>query len=135
MPARAFHSGNETPSWIRPKPRSKENDDLRITSFPVRYVHAALFAALTIPSLSGLAQAPGGSSARYIPSEIEKSDARVTQLIAKAEDHFRKGKLNLEDNKRDQARDEFDKAVDTILESGMDVRGSQKLQTFYLELV
>jgi len=108
---------------------------LRITSFPVRYVHAALFAALTIPSLSGLAQAPGGSSARYIPSEIEKSDARVTELIAKAEDHFRKGKLNLEDNKRDQARDEFDKAVDTILESGMDVRGSQKLQTFYLELV
>ena len=52
-----------------------------------------------------------------------------------AEDHFRKGKLNLEDNKRDQARDEFDKAVDTILESGLDVRASQRLQNFYLELV
>jgi hypothetical protein len=30
----------------------------------------------------------------------------------------------------DQARDEFDKAVDIVLESGMDVRVSQRLQTF-----
>ena len=56
-------------------------------------------------------------------------------MIAKAEDHFRKGKLNLEDNRREQARDEFDRAVDAILESGMDVRASQRLQVFYLELV
>src|SRR6185503_15328908 len=46
-----------------------------------------------------------------------------------------KGKLNLEDSKREQARDEFDKAVDEILMSGMDVRASQRLQMFYLELV
>jgi membrane-bound lytic murein transglycosylase D len=59
----------------------------------------------------------------------------VAQIIARAEDHFRKGKLNLEDSKREQAREEFDKAVDSILESGFDVRASQKLQTYYLELV
>ena len=34
-----------------------------------------------------------------------------------------------------QARDEFDKAVDEILMSGLDVRANQRLQTFYLELV
>ena len=56
-------------------------------------------------------------------------------MISRADDHFRKGKLNLEDNKREQARDEFDKAVDSILESGLDVRASQRLQVFYLELV
>src|SRR5213076_774729 len=50
-------------------------------------------------------------------------------------DHFRKGKLNLDDNKREAARDEFDRAVDTLLESGLDVRANQRLQTFYLELV
>ena len=55
--------------------------------------------------------------------------------MTRAEDHFRKGKLNLEDNKREQARQEFDKAVDSILESGFDVRASQRLQTYYLELV
>lgn len=78
---------------------------------------------------------PGGSSAREIPTEVQKNEGRVDQIIDRANDHFRKGKLNLEDNKREQARDEFDKAVDEILISGMDVRSSERLQKFYLELV
>ena len=81
------------------------------------------------------AQGPAGSSAREIPNEVQKAEPRVDQVIDRANDHFRKGKLNLEDNKREQARDEFDKAVDEILMSGLDVRASQRLQTFYLELV
>src|SRR5436190_10999760 len=105
------------------------------TSFSRLIARAALLAALVASAASIFAQIPGGSSARTIPTEVEKSDGWVSQIIAKAEDHFRKGKLNLEDNKRDQARDEFDKAVDSILESGLDVRASQRLQTFYLELV
>ena len=92
-------------------------------------------AAFIVPATSSFAQIPAGSSARNIQNDVEKADPRVSQLIAKAEDHFRKGKLNLEDNKREQARDEFDRAVDSILESGMDVRASQRLQVFYLELV
>jgi len=78
---------------------------------------------------------PGGSSAREIPTEVQKNEPRVDQIIERANDHFRRGKLNLDDNKREQARDEFDKAVDEILMSGLDVRSSQRLQTFYLELV
>src|SRR5438552_1991153 len=105
------------------------------TSFSRLIARVALLAALVAPAARILAQIPGGSSARTIPTEVEKSDGWVSQIIAKAEDHFRKGKLNLEDNKRDQARDEFDKAVDAILESGLDVRASQRLQGFYLELV
>src|SRR6266550_2568928 len=95
-----------------------------------------LFAVLVIPAVSVYGQIPaGGSSARDIPTAVQQSDEHVSKVIATAEDHFRKGKLNLEDNKRDQARDEFDKAVDAILESGLDVRASQRLQGFYLELV
>jgi membrane-bound lytic murein transglycosylase D len=100
------------------------------------------FAAWTLVAAASLsfptfiqAQIPGGSSARDIPTEVQRADPRVDQIIERANDHFRRGKLNLEDNKRDQARDEFDKAVDEILMSGMDVRASQRLQTFYLELV
>src|SRR5260370_24187236 len=88
-----------------------------------------LFAAV------GSGQTPAGSSVRTIPTEVEKTEVRLSQIITRAEDHFRKGKLNLDDNKREAARDEFDKAVDTILESGLNVRESQRLQTFYLELV
>src|SRR5438445_13145033 len=95
---------------------------------------ATLAAAILFPVIIQ-AQIPGGSSAREIPTEVQKTDTRVDQVIERANDHFRKGKLNLEDNKREQARDEFDKAVDEILMSGLDVRASQRLQTFYLELV
>jgi hypothetical protein len=80
-------------------------------------------------------QIPGGTSAREIPTEVQKSDTRVNEVIERANGHFRKGKLDLEDNKREQARNEFDKSVDEILMSGLDVRASQRLQIFYLELV
>jgi membrane-bound lytic murein transglycosylase D len=96
---------------------------------------SVLFAvALFTPAIIQ-AQGPAGSSARDIQTEVQKNEPRVDQIIERANDHFRKGKLNLEDNKREQARDEFDKAVDAILMSGMDVRSSQRLQTYYLELV
>src|SRR6266481_9873331 len=107
-----------------------------MTRTPVRISVSALFAtaALFLPAIIQ-AQIPGGTSAREIPTEVQKTDTRVDRVIERANDHFRKGKLNLEDNKREQARDEFDKAVDEILMSGLDVRASQKLQTGYLELV
>src|SRR3990172_1994866 len=104
-------------------------------SLPRFIPRLALIATLTIAASNVLAQIPAGSSARSIPTEVEKAEPRVSLIIATAEDHFRKGKLNLEDNKREQARDEFDKAVDEILVSGLDVRANQRLQTFYLELV
>jgi peptidoglycan lytic transglycosylase D len=106
-----------------------------LASFPTLIARMALFAMLVASAISVSGQIPAGSSARSIPNEVEKSDVLVSDVMARAEDHFRKGKLNLEDNKREQARDEFDKAVDVILESGLDVRASQRLQGFYLELV
>src|ERR1041384_1322211 len=104
-------------------------------SFPRLKACVALLMALVASAATSVAQIPVASSARAIPTEVEQSEGRITQIITRAEDHFRKGKLNLEDNKRNEAREEFDKAVDAILESGFDVRASQRLQTYYLELV
>src|SRR5215510_8556243 len=104
-------------------------------SFPRLKACVALLMALVASAATTVAQIPVASSARTIPTEVEQSEGRIQQIITRAEDHFRKGKLNLEDNKRNQAREEFDKAIDSILESGFDVRASQKLQTYYLELV
>jgi len=106
------------------------------TSHPTLIARLTLFAALVVPAAGVYGQVPaGGSSARDIPTAVQQSEEQVSRVITAAEDHFRKGKLNLEDNKRDQARDEFDKAVDSILESGLDVRASQRLNDFYLKLV
>ena len=104
-------------------------------SFPRLKACVALLMALVASAATSVAQIPAASSARTIPTEVEQSEGRIAQIIARAEDHFRKAKLNLEDNKRNQAREEFDRAIDSILESGFDVRASQRLQTYYLELV
>ena len=106
-----------------------------IASFPRLMACVAVLILLSGLPVSSFAQIPVASSARTIPTEVEQSEGRIALIIARAEDHFRKGKLNLEDNKRNQAREEFDRAVDSILESGFDVRASQRLQTYYLELV
>ena len=94
-----------------------------------------LFAAGLLTPAIIKAQGLGASSAREIPNEVQKAEPRTDQLIERAEAFFKQGKLNLEDNKRDAARSDFDKAVDEILMSGMDVRANQKLQKYYLELV
>src|SRR6185503_7005315 len=104
-------------------------------SFPRLMARLALLTALVASATNSFGQIPAASSARTIPTEVEQSEGRISQIMTRAEDHFRRGKLNLEDNKREQAREEFDKAIDSILESGFDVRASQKLQTYYLELV
>ncbi|MGI9064846.1 MAG: transglycosylase SLT domain-containing protein [Pyrinomonadaceae bacterium] len=106
-----------------------------LTSFPTLIARVMLFTVLVVPALTVYGQIPAGSSARDIPTAVQQSEDHVSRVMSAAEVHFRQGKLNLEDNKRDQARDEFDKAVDSILESGLDVRASQRLQSFYLELV
>ena len=105
------------------------------TSFPRLKACVALLMALAASAATTVAQIPVASSARTIPTEVEQSEGRISQILTRSEDHFRRGKLNLEDNKREQAREEFDKAIDSILESGFDVRASQRLQTYYLELV
>ncbi len=55
----------------------------------------ALFSAL-IFSPSIYAQT-SGSGARYIPSEIEKAEPKVTKVIETAEVYFKQGEINLKE--------------------------------------
>src|SRR5260370_14780498 len=105
-----------------------------MTRSPLRLTVSAFFAAtvLFVPAIIQ-AQIPGGSSARDIQTEVQKTDPRVDQALDRANDHFRKGKLNLEDNKLEQPPDEFDNALDEILMSCLDVLASPRLQTGYVE--
>ncbi len=108
---------------------------MKNTSLPRLIARTALIAVIVSPSAGVLAQTSSQSYLRSTPSEVEREDPRVAQLVERAEKHFNQGRLNLADNKREQARDEFDKAVDTILESGMDIRSNPRLRDFYLQLV
>ncbi|HVF49206.1 MAG TPA: transglycosylase SLT domain-containing protein [Pyrinomonadaceae bacterium] len=108
---------------------------MKTTSLPRFIAHAALFAAFAASTFNTQAQTPAVSTLRETTDEITREERRVQQVIERAENHFKQGELNLKDNRREQARDDFDKAVDAILESGMDVRGNPRLREFYLQLV
>jgi membrane-bound lytic murein transglycosylase D len=106
------------------------------TSFPRLIARTALFVVFTaLAALNIYAQGPSyGSSLRNVMTEQEKADLRVSNIINKAETHFKNGKLELENNRREQARDQFDKAMDTILDSGLDARSYPRLRDYYVQL-
>lgn len=104
-------------------------------SFPRLLALLAVLTTLAAPVANLRAQGLVGSSLRDTPSDVEKSSGPAQSVIDRAESHFRLGENYLKDRNLDAARTEFDKAVDTVLESGMDVRANPKLQTFYLQLV
>ena len=94
----------------------------------------AMFTTLVSPVSTAYAQNLP-SSLRTTASDVERDNPRVLQIIETAEQHYKLGELNLKDKNMDAARTLFDKAVDSVLESGMDVRSNPKLQTYYLQLV
>ncbi|HEX8746125.1 MAG TPA: transglycosylase SLT domain-containing protein [Pyrinomonadaceae bacterium] len=65
---------------------------------------------------------------------MDRNAPRVEQIITESERLFHEGEIHLQANQRFEAREKFDKAVDTILNSGLDVRGLPRLNTYYVEL-
>lgn len=105
------------------------------TSLPRLLSLLAIFTMLVSPVSTAYAQGLTTSSLRTTANDVERDNPRVLQIMERAEQHYKLGELNLKDKNMDAARTEFDKAVDAVLESGMDVRSNPKLQTFYLQLV
>ncbi|HVS82300.1 MAG TPA: transglycosylase SLT domain-containing protein [Pyrinomonadaceae bacterium] len=108
-----------------------------MTRSPLRLAVSALFAAtaLFIPVIIVQAQGPTGSSARGIQTEVEKTNDQSERIIKKAEVYFHEAELHLQANERYQARKKFDEAIDTILESGINVQSSPKLRDYYVDLI
>ena len=106
------------------------------TSYPRLLSLLAIFTMLApLASPAFAQQGLTTSSLRTTASDVERDNPRVLQIMERAEQHYKLGELNLKDKNMDAARTEFDKAVDSVLESWMDVRSNPKLQTFYLQLV
>jgi hypothetical protein len=66
--------------------------------------------------------------------EVAQSGARFNQIIAKVGDHFKKGLSHLENNRRSNAREEFDKTIEVFLFSNVNVQSNQKLRDCYSQL-
>src|SRR3712207_4732599 len=67
--------------------------------------------------------------------EVESAEAKVNQITEDAGRFFKEGLMSLQDNRRPQAREKFDKSVEVFLQSGVNVRTNGKLQSCYSQLV
>src|SRR5205085_10686582 len=95
------------------------------TSRPRFFLQFALIPVFALATLAVRAQISATPSLRSsTPSGSARDAGVVAQIIERAEAHYRQGELNLKDRNPEAARSEFDKAVDTLLESGMDVRAN-----------
>jgi membrane-bound lytic murein transglycosylase D len=59
----------------------------------------------------------------------------VQRVIERSNSYFQSGEANFKDGNFEKARREYDRAVDIVLEAGLDVRGDARLQQHYQNLV
>ncbi len=86
----------------------------------------SLTAILIFISVSfGVAQTP----------EARQAEARVNQITTDAGRFFKEGLFNIQDNRRSQAREGFDKSVEVFLMSSVNVNSNQKLNGCYTQLI
>jgi membrane-bound lytic murein transglycosylase D len=98
---------------------------------------AALSAAVITPTLavaqqSTLPPVPHPSLGQQAP--IQK-DPTVVRIMAEAERHFQLGEAAYGKGKLADARKEFDRAVDTVLEARIDVRTNTELNAYFINLI
>ncbi len=67
--------------------------------------------------------------------EAQRAEARVNQITQDAGKYFKQGLFSVQDNRRQQAGEDFDKAVEVFLMSSVNVNSNQKLQSCYSQLI
>jgi membrane-bound lytic murein transglycosylase D len=105
------------------------------TGFPASFLTGCLSLAL-IPCLCvAPTQAQGRVNNTDIPVEVSQRNLEIQRVIERSNSYFQSGEVNFKDGNFDKARREYDKAVDIVLEAGIDVRNDARLQQHYQNLV
>jgi len=71
------------------------------------------------------------------PAQAEQAEARIQQITSDSGRYFKQGLLNLQDNRRPQAREDFDKSVEVFLMSGINLTSNNnaKARDCYNQLI
>src|SRR5262245_42601906 len=79
--------------------------------------------------------AQGRSTNIDINAEQSHRNQEIQRVIERSNIAFQAAEASFRDGNFDRARREYDKAVDTVLEAGIDVRSDSRLQQHYQNLV
>lgn len=100
------------------------------------FIHTILLSFFAIISITANAQITGSKSGlNNLPTDVSNVEKKVALVTNDAGRYFKQGLLNLQDNRRSQARADFDKSVEVFLNSSLDVRKNQTLLGCYSQLV
>jgi len=104
-------------------------------SFSASFLAASLLVAL-IPCLnSSVVCALAQGVAAEIPADGSHRNLEIQRVIDRSNSFFQSAEVNFKDGNFDKARREYDKSVDIVLESGVDVRSDGRLQQHYQNLI
>ncbi|NNE65668.1 MAG: transglycosylase SLT domain-containing protein [Pyrinomonadaceae bacterium] len=109
------------------------NRNFKITS---RITISTLITALL--AVTGLAQVTStrsGGRSSSTPAQAAQAEARIRQITEDSGRYFKQGLYNLQDNRRSQARDDFNKSVEVFLISGVNVQRNANLRECYNQLI
>jgi len=70
-----------------------------------------------------------------ITAEQSQRNLEIQRVIERSIGYFQSAEVSFKDGNFDKARREYDRAVDTVLEAGIDVRSDARLQQHYQNLV
>lgn len=100
------------------------------------FLTACLLTIALTPCLliSSFAQGRGAAS-NGTDISIDPRSAEIQRVIERSTGFFHSGEANFKDGNFDKARREYDRAIDIVLESGIDVRSDARLQQHYQALV
>jgi membrane-bound lytic murein transglycosylase D len=79
--------------------------------------------------------AQGRGANTDITAEQSHRNLEIQRVIERSNSYFQSAEVSFKDGNFDQARREYDRAIDTVLEAGIDVRSDARLQQHYQNLV
>ncbi len=94
----------------------------------------AILAFLLVSSVFGQITGTTSSDVNR-PQEVDQAERAVNEITAKSGILFRQGLLYMQDNRRSQAGEDFNKSVAVFLMSGVNVSRNGKLQGCYNQLI
>lgn len=100
------------------------------------FLTACLLTVALTPCLfiSSFAQGRGAAS-NGNDNSVDPRSAEIQRVIERSSGYFHSGEANFKDGNFDKARREYDRSIDIVLESGIDVRSDARLQQHYQALV
>jgi len=108
-------------------------------AFSIGFSASLLTGCLSLALIPCLYTSPVYAQGRSVnpdtPADQSHRSQEIQRVIERSNSYFQSAEANFKDGNFDKARREYDKAVDIVLEAGIDVRSDARLQLHYQNLV